>query len=117
MVLNETGQSSVAASAVRALLQKDGMEVTLWHELSDFYTKTIDLYDRQFGVMRLIILMMVLLSVSNTINMTLFERTREFGTIMAIGSPPSSVFWQIILEGSGWRVWRLGWAWPWGLSA
>jgi len=99
MVLNETEKSPVAASAVRALLQKDGMEVTLWHELSDFYTKTIDLYDRQFGVMRLIILMMVLLSVSNTINMTLFERTREFGTIMAIGSPPSSVFWQIILEG------------------
>ena len=99
MVLNETGQSSAAASAVRDLLQKDGMEVTLWHELSDFYTKTIDLYDRQFGVMRLIILMMVLLSVSNTINMTLFERTREFGTIMAIGSPPSAVFWQIILEG------------------
>lgn len=99
MVLNETEKSPVASSAVRALLQKDGMEVTLWHELSDFYTKTIDLYDRQFGVMRLIILMMVLLSVSNTINMTLFERTREFGTIMAIGSPPSSVFWQIILEG------------------
>jgi putative ABC transport system permease protein len=99
MVLNETEQSSVAASAVRALLQKDGMEVTLWHELSDFYTKTIDLYDRQFGVMRLIILMMVLLSVSNTINMTLFERTR--------GSEPSWPLAARLLRCSGKSFWRV----------
>lgn len=99
MVLDQTSASGTVAKAVSAKLAGKGTEVTLWHDLSDFYSKTIDLYDRQFGVLRLIILMMVLLSVANTINMTLFERTREFGTVMAIGSRPSSIFSQIMMEG------------------
>lgn len=98
MVLDQTSASGTVAEAARMKLT-GGAEVTLWHDLSDFYSKTIDLYDRQFGVLRLIILMMVLLSVANTINMTLFERTREFGTVMAIGGRPSSIFLQIMTEG------------------
>lgn len=100
MVLDQTSASSAVADAAKMKLAGGGAEVTLWHDLSDFYSKTIDLYDRQFGVLRLIILMMVLLSVANTINMTLFERTREFGTVMAIGSRPSSIFSQIMMEGA-----------------
>lgn len=99
LVLKETETSDMIAEKVAVLLKGSGNEVTVWHDLSDFYAKTIDLYDRQFGVLRLIILMMVLLSVANTINMTLFERTREFGTAMAIGGRPSSIFHLIITEG------------------
>lgn len=99
MVLDQTSASGLVAEGVRKRLGDTGNEVTLWYDLSDFYAKTIDLYDRQFGVLRLIILMMVLLSVANTINMTLFERTREFGTVMAIGGRPSSIFTQIMTEG------------------
>lgn len=99
MVMSETAQSQSAAKHAKDMLEKEGMEVKVWNELSDFYAKTVDMYDQQFGVMRFIILMMVLLSVTNTINMTLFERTREFGTIMATGSPPHAVLIQIMLEG------------------
>lgn len=98
MVLADTNLSESIALNVQSLLKTEGMEVTLWKNLSDFYSKTIDLYDRQFGVLRLIILFMVLLSVANSVNMTLFERTREFGTILALGSRPSGVFQQIVLE-------------------
>ncbi len=98
MVLNNTDLSTQVAASVRSLLQQNEMEVTIWRDLSDFYVKTIQLYDRQFGVLRLIILFMVLLSVANSVNMTLFERTREFGTLLALGSRPSTVFQQIILE-------------------
>lgn len=98
MVLDQTSASAIAAEEAKVRVG-GAYEVTLWHDLSDFYSKTIDLYDRQFGVLRLIILMMVLLSVANTINMTLFERTREFGTVMAIGGRPSSIFFQIMTEG------------------
>ena len=64
----------------------------------DFYDKTLKLYDRQFGVLRLIILLMVLLSVANSVNMTLFERTREFGTLLALGDKPRTVFQLIVME-------------------
>lgn len=99
MVLDKTSETGLVAEEVKAKLSDMGIEVTRWNELSDFYSKTIDLYDRQFGVLRLIILMMVLLSVANTINMTLFERTREFGTVMAIGTQPASIFRQVMTEG------------------
>lgn len=42
---------------------------------------------------------MLLLSVANSVNMTLFERTREFGTLLALGNRPSDVFWLVMTEG------------------
>jgi putative ABC transport system permease protein len=41
---------------------------------------------------------MVLLSVANSINMSLFERTREFGTLLALGEKPNGVFKLILSE-------------------
>lgn len=99
MVLKDTQASRAVAAAVTSQLAERAMEVTVWDSLSDFYSKTIDLYDRQFGVLRLIILMMVLLSVVNTINMALFERTREFGTMLALGNRPSQIVRLIMTEG------------------
>lgn len=98
MVLHKTSDSASIAAGLQNFAKTRGLEITLWHDLSDFYSKTIDLYDRQFGVLRLIILMMVLLSVANTVNMALFERTREFGTLMALGNRPSSILRLILTE-------------------
>ena len=63
-----------------------GLEVKTWLELNDFYAKTVKMYDVQFGVLRIIILLMVLLSVVNSVNMSVFERVGEFGTMMALGN-------------------------------
>jgi len=41
--------------------------------VDDFYDKAAELYDRQFGILQLIILLMVLLSVVNTMSGTIFE--------------------------------------------
>jgi putative ABC transport system permease protein len=57
-----------------------------WLKLNDFYAKTVEMYDAQFGVLRIIILLMVLLSVANSVNMSVFERVGEFGTMMALGN-------------------------------
>lgn len=73
-------------------------EVRKWYELNDFYPKTVQMYDRQFGGLLLIILLMVLLSVMNAVNMTIFERTAEFGTARALGNRGTDVFQMVILE-------------------
>lgn len=94
-------QTEATASTVTFLKQQvlnSGFEVTPWSALSDFYEKTVQLYDRQFGVLRLITLLMVLLSVVNSVNMTLFERTREFGTMKAIGDQSQTIFKLIVAE-------------------
>ena len=98
VMLHQTEDTDAAANALRQKLEKNGFEITTWRELSDFYEKTIELYERQFGVLRLIILVMVLLSVVNSVNMTLFERTREFGTMLAVGDRSDRIFKLIMLE-------------------
>lgn len=97
-MLDQTENTATATAALKRQLAGQGYEVTAWNELSDFYEKTVELYDRQFGVLRLIILVMVLLSVVNSVNMTLFERTREFGTMLAVGDRSSTVFRLIMME-------------------
>ena len=79
-------------------LGASGLEVKTWVELNDFYEKTVELYKGQFGVLQLIILVMVLLSVANSVNMSIFERTGEFGTMMALGNRSSQIFRLIMVE-------------------
>jgi putative ABC transport system permease protein len=98
LLLDKTDDTDRVLVALRQTLGPQGYELASWRELSDFYDKTLQLYDRQFGVLRLIILLMVLLSVANSVNMTLFERTREFGTLLALGDRPGRVFRMIMTE-------------------
>ena len=98
VVLKKTDATAKAAIKIQQLLSGRHFDAAAWSNISDFYEKTVELYDRQFGVLRLIILVMVLLSVANTINMSLFERTREFGTMKAIGDRSNDIFKLIIAE-------------------
>lgn len=98
VLLNKTEQTPFVTAQFKNIFSDQKLDITAWNKLSDFYEKTVELYDRQFGVLRLIILVMVLLSVTNSVNMTLFERTREFGTLLAIGDKNSGIFKLIITE-------------------
>ncbi|MHB1231451.1 MAG: ABC transporter permease [Burkholderiales bacterium] len=75
-----------------------GLEIKTWLELNDFYTKAVKMYDVQFGVLRIIILLMVLLSVVNSVNMSVYERVGEFGTMMALGNRSRRIFTLIVAE-------------------
>ena len=96
--LGRTRATLRTATALQEELSGQGFEVSTWEELNDFYDKTVKLYDRQFGVLRLIILAMVLLSVTNTVNMTIFERVGEFGTLRALGNRGGHVFALVLAE-------------------
>jgi putative ABC transport system permease protein len=96
--LKRTQDTARVQRQLQAELAGQGLEIKRWDELNDFYAKTVELYDRQFGVLRLIILAMVLLSVTNTVNMTVFERTGEFGTMRALGNRRRQVFTLIVIE-------------------
>ncbi len=98
VLLDETGATENVASTARAALGDQGFEVRTWHELADFYSKTVALYRRQFGALQGIILVMLVLSVTSTINMAIFERTGEFGTMLAIGSRRAGVFKLVVTE-------------------
>jgi putative ABC transport system permease protein len=98
IVLDSTAATAAVDSDLERLLARDGVEIKSWYELSDFYGKTIALYERQFGFLQFITLAMVLLSVMNSISMTTFERASEFGTMRALGNPSGTVFRLVLLE-------------------
>ncbi|HKY01734.1 MAG TPA: FtsX-like permease family protein [Burkholderiales bacterium] len=96
--LKQTADTESSAARLESIAKQTGLELRRWTELSDFYFKTVDLYERQFGVLQLIVLVMVLLSVTNTVNMTVFERQGEFGTVRALGNRSRQVFVMVLTE-------------------
>lgn len=77
--------------AVRAALARElaaaglGVDVKTWNELSPFYTKVKMMFDVIFAISFLIVFTIVVMSVVNTFTMAVMERTREIGTLRALG--------------------------------
>ncbi len=97
LTLKHTESTDEATRYVKARLDPQ-FEVKTWRELADFYDKTVALYRRQFAVLQSIILVAVLLSVANSINMSIYERTGEFGTLMALGNRGAAIFRLVLTE-------------------
>ena len=98
VTLDETDHTDRALERIAVSLPDGSLEARSWKQLSDFYDKTLQLYQRQFDVLKVIILLMVVLSVSNTVSMSTFERLGEFGTLQALGNTRYSVFRLIMTE-------------------
>jgi putative ABC transport system permease protein len=74
-------------------------EILPWHKLADFYNKTVELFTRQMGVVKFIIAVIIVLSISNTMTMSVMERTVEIGTSMALGVRKRRIMRLFLLEG------------------
>ncbi|NMG67222.1 FtsX-like permease family protein [Azoarcus indigens] len=96
--LHRTDQTAALVQRVRANLPAGDVVVRDWEELNDFYGKAVELYQQQFGFLKATILLMVCLSVINTVNMSLAERSWEFGTMRALGNRNRTVIGLILTE-------------------
>jgi len=70
-----------------------------WLQQAVYYQSVRAIYDRIFGLLGIIIVVLVLFAISNTIGMAVVERTREIGTLRAQGAAPSLVTRNFVLEG------------------
>jgi len=82
---------------VAALLPK--LQVQTWEDQAVFYRSVKDLYNRIFGALGLIIGVIVVFVVTNAMAMAIIERTREIGTLRAMGTLPSQLVTSFALEG------------------
>jgi putative ABC transport system permease protein len=96
--LKSTESTDATLHQLQRQLDSSLYEVKPWYELADFYEKTVALYRRQFGVLQVIVLLAVALSVANSVNMSIFERIGEFGTLMALGDRSGNVFRLVLAE-------------------
>lgn len=98
VLLDETSTTDTVTAIMKNKLEPLGYEIKPWYELADFYQKTEALYRRQFGALQFIILVMLVLSVASTVNMAVYERTGEFGTLLALGLRQRHIFRLVVLE-------------------
>lgn len=90
-VLRERLQAELAAAGF-------AVEILTWQELSDFYNQVHGMFDMIFGFIFMIVLTVVVMSVANSMGMTVVERTREIGTLRAIGLKRGGVVRLFTLE-------------------
>ncbi|MGC3997986.1 MAG: ABC transporter permease [Anaeromyxobacter sp.] len=88
--------------AVRAAVAAGHPDLALrtWLEQASYYVAVKALYDRIFGLLGLVIVVIVLFAISNTIGMAVVERTREIGTFRALGAVPGLITRTFVLEGT-----------------
>lgn len=99
VTLQRTELTDAVLNRLRELPEFGRYEVLPWHHLADFYNKTVALFSRQMGVVKLIIALIIILSISNTMTMSVMERTREIGTAMALGVRRRRILALFLIEG------------------
>ena len=87
ILLDDASQTEAVRQILLPKLRDAGFDVEIqtWQELSDFYNQVRGMFDMIFGFIFSIVLTVVLMSVANSMGMTVVERTREIGTLRAIG--------------------------------
>ena len=83
----------------RLATQYPTLTVQTWMDQAFFYKSVRDLYNRIFGALGLIIGVIVVFVVTNAMAMAIIERTREIGTLRAMGTLPAQLLRTLALEG------------------
>ena len=87
------------AAQQRVARTQPTLTVQTWLDQAFFYQSVRGLYNRIFGALGLIIAVIVVFVVTNAMAMAIIERTREIGTLRALGTLPSQLLRTLALEG------------------
>jgi putative ABC transport system permease protein len=87
------------ASALRAALG-DEYEVTAWNELAPLLSELHGYQDTVFALLSGLLLAVVVLTALNNMLMNVLERTREIGTLLALGLRRREIARLFLLEGA-----------------
>lgn len=101
VLLDKTDNTETVLSDLRTRYPEaqSGLHFVPWYEQADFYNKTVKLFSKQVNVVWVLIAVVVVLSISNTMIMSVMERTREIGTLLALGFRRAVIWRQFIAEG------------------
>lgn len=99
MLLDSHTRVPDAVAELSSKLPEKNYQIVPWTDLADFYNKTVTLFTSQIQVVKVIIGLIIVLSISNTQTMSVLERTTEIGTVLALGKPRFGVMRMFMLEG------------------
>ena len=96
--LPDAAESPAAGAAIESALAGTDTELLRWERLIPEIVQFVNL-DRGAGyIFSFILFMVVAFTILNTVQMSVFERTKEFGVMLSIGTSPGGIFRIIMLE-------------------
>lgn len=101
LLLDKTENLSQTTQAIDAYIHQNKMDIEYktWINLASYYKKVKALYSNIFHVFGIIISVIVLFSISNTLTTLILERTKEIGTLRALGLKKCNLFCLFMCEG------------------
>lgn len=100
LLLDRTESARPTLKSLRERFAQSELLFTEWIELADFHVKAASLFKSQVGVIKFIIAVIIVLSIANTMMMSVMERRGEIGTSMALGLTRHGVLRMFLVEGA-----------------
>ena len=101
LFLKGDADEAKAAAALEAAMKSAGYDVAVlrWEDLAVFYGQVKLLYIGIFGFVGAVLVTIVILSAAIVMTMAVTERTREIGTLRALGTRPAGILRLFLAEG------------------
>lgn len=97
VAVDDIGHVEQVAAELRTVLGPQ-YEVHAWDQLAPERKTIMNIQDAVSAIISVVFIMLMLLGVANTMLMSVLERTREVGTMMAVGLTRGSVLTLFLLE-------------------
>ena len=99
--LDATRNTDAAYTALAASIghRRSDIVIRKWVDLATFYRQCRGLFNGIFAFSGVIVFFMVVMSSANTLLMGMFERMREIGAMLAMGTPRSWILALFVAEG------------------
>jgi len=98
VLLNSSLGVPAAQQALESKLSGEHVEVLTWYQVEPFLLQFIQLDDAFFYIIVIIFFVVISIGILNTIMMSVFERVREFGVMMALGTKPRQIVKMVVEE-------------------
>lgn len=101
VLLNETDETAQAQARINQVIEEKNLQLETkhWSSLALFYHQVVNLFNGIFFFIKAIVSTIVIFMISNTMMTNVLERTREIGTLRAIGLTQREVSRLFLLEG------------------
>lgn len=98
ITLDRSANAREAAAEISAALSDPNLSVEAWQEFAQDFYRAMKADMHGMWIMLFIIILIVAVGVLNTVLMSVLERQREYGVLLALGTRPWGVFRMVIYE-------------------